>query len=231
MTEDIVKTEINQVTFSGDTRFDRVYEVARQKKPFPLIEKFGEGHEILLAGSTWPQDEEIIISYLQNQPQGIKFIFAPHEVHNQRIESLINKLPNNCIRFSEANDDNIVRAKILIIDSIGILSHLYQYATVAYIGGGFGVGIHNILEAATFGNPVIFGPNFGKFQEAKDLIKLGGAFSVSSKNQFRDNLEKLLTDDEFKQKASRISIQYVEDKRGATEQIIKFIDMSLHKEK
>jgi 3-deoxy-D-manno-octulosonic-acid transferase len=222
---------INQVTLSGDTRFDRVYEVARQKKPFPLIEKFGEGHKILLAGSTWPQDEEVISSFIRSQPKGVKFIFAPHEVHDQRIQSLISKLPGKCLRFSEANDDNIATTKILIIDSIGILSHLYQYATVAYIGGGFGVGIHNILEAATFGNPVIFGPNYEKFHEAKDLIRLGGAFSISSENQFRDILEKLLTDDGFNQKASRVSIRYVEDKRGATEQIIEFIDKKLLKKK
>lgn len=218
---------INQTTLSGDTRFDRVYQVAEQKKSFPLIAKFGGGDKILLAGSTWPQDEEIIISYIQSQPQGIKFIFAPHEVHNQRVESLIGKLPDNCLRFSEANDENIDRAKILIIDSIGILSHLYQYAAVAYIGGGFGVGIHNILEAATFGNPVVFGPNYEKFQEAKELLDLGGAFTISTDKEFQVIINKLFADDQFHKNASDIAKQYVEDKTGATKQIIEFIDEKL----
>jgi 3-deoxy-D-manno-octulosonic-acid transferase len=218
------KIDIHQVSLSGDTRFDRVYQIAQQKKSFPLIEKFGDGQQVLLAGSTWPKDEDIVISYVKKQRPGIKFIFAPHEVHPQRIQALIEKQPEKCLRFSEANDNNILSTNILIIDSIGILSHLYQYADAAYIGGGFGVGIHNILEAATFDNPVIFGPNYGKFQEAKDLIDLGGAFSISTEKEFFDILENLTTNNEFRNNTSQISRQYVEGKTGATKQIIEFID-------
>jgi 3-deoxy-D-manno-octulosonic-acid transferase len=215
---------ISQVTLSGDTRFDRVLQVARQKKSFPLIEKFSEGRKVLLAGSTWPKDEELIISYIQQKPQGIKFIIATHEVHEPRIQSLINKLPVPPLRFSQATNENILSSNVLIIDSIGILSHLYQYATVAYIGGGFGVGIHNILEAATFGNPVIFGLNYEKFQEAKDLVSLGGAFSISSGTEFLEIIKKLISDDNFRKKVSQISTRFVEEKSGATGQIIDFID-------
>jgi 3-deoxy-D-manno-octulosonic-acid transferase len=225
------KIDIHQVSLSGDTRFDRVYQIAKQKKSFPLIEKFGVGKQVLLAGSTWPQDEDIIISYIKQQNPKIKFIFAPHEVHPHRIHSLIEKLPGHCLRFSEANDLNIQSANILVIDSIGILSHLYQYATFAYIGGGFGVGIHNILEAATFGNPVIFGPNYQKFQEAKDLIGLGGAFSIATEKEFLEIFEKLTTNGEFKQDVSRVSKQYVEDKIGSSKQIVEFISRELIKEK
>jgi len=221
------KAGIRQVTLNGDTRFDRVYQIAQQSRSFPLIEKFGEGQQILLAGSTWPQDEDVIVSYIKKQTPGIKLIFAPHEVHPQRIESLIEKLPEKCLRFSEADNNNILSAKILVIDSIGILSHLYQYASVAYIGGGFGVGIHNILEAATFGNPVIFGPNYEKFQEANDLIVLGGAFAIANGKEFCEIIEKLTSNAEFKQNASQISKQYIEDKIGATDQIVKFIDREL----
>lgn len=223
----LLQAGINQVTLSGDTRFDRVYEVAQQNKSFPLIEKFGEGSKILLAGSTWPQDEEVINSYIRQKPKGIKFIIAPHEVNAQRIQSLVNKLPEKALRFSQANEENIRSSKVLIIDSIGILSHLYQYAWCAYIGGGFGVGIHNILEAATFGKPVIFGPNYQKFQEACDLINLGGAFSISSETDFQLVLDKFNTNDHFHKTASEICKQYVNDNKGATEQIVEYIEREL----
>jgi len=225
--QQLKKVGINQVSLSGDTRFDRVYQVAQQKKSFPLVEKFCEGKKVLLAGSSWPQDEDIIISYIKNRAQGMKFIFAPHEVHNHRIRLLLDKLPENSLRFSEANDRNISSAQFLIIDNIGILSHLYQYATLAYIGGGFGVGIHNILEAATFGNPVIFGPNFEKFQEARDLLRLGGAFSISSEIEFRNIIEQLISDVEFLSQASQIALQYIDDSKGATSQIIEFVNQKL----
>jgi len=215
---------IRQASLSGDTRFDRVNQIAQQKQSFPLVEKFCNGKQVLLAGSTWPQDEDIIISCIKNQIPGIKYIFAPHEVHQQRIQSLTDKMRNRCLRFSEANESNIQSASVLIIDSIGILSHLYQYADVAYIGGGFGVGIHNILEAATFGNPVIFGPNYHKFQEAKDLIDLGGAFSISNEKDFIEIVDKLTSNENYRQKASQISRRYVQDKTGATAQIIEFLE-------
>lgn len=218
---------ISQVTVGGDTRFDRVLQVARQKKQFPLIEKFIAGNKIVLAGSTWPPDEDIIIGFFRNAPNDTKFIFAPHEVHNERIKSLVQKFSVGVIRFSEADELNISGAKILIIDNIGILSHLYQYADIAYIGGGFGVGIHNILEAATFGNPVIFGPNYQKFREARELIKLGGAFSINSGEDFVRIIGKLITDETLRQQASEISKKYVETKQGATSKIINYIEKHL----
>lgn len=211
---------IDHVTISGDTRFDRVYAVAQKKKPFPLIDIFKGNNDVFLAGSTWPRDEELIITLIEKYPQ-VKFIFAPHEVHKDRIDNLISRLPENTVRFSEAGGKQVSSARVLVIDSIGILLHLYQYATIAYIGGGFGVGIHNILEAATFGRPVIFGPNYHKFQEACELISLGGAFSISSAGSLQDISRHLLTDRQFLMKASETSRNYVEDKRGATELIIR----------
>ncbi len=210
---------INHVTVSGDTRFDRVHAVAEEKKAFPLIEKFRDGNRLFLAGSTWPRDEELVFSLIKKNPD-LKFIFAPHEVHTSRISGLINRMPEKPLLFSEAGEENIHSSRILIIDSIGILLHLYQYAHMAYIGGGFGVGIHNILEAATFGMPVIFGPNYHKFQEARDLISLGAAFSVSSEAALNDIANRLLSDPEFLKHASQTSRSYVEEKRGATEMII-----------
>lgn len=218
---------ISQVTVGGDTRFDRVLQVVRKKKQFPVIEKFISGSKILLAGSTWPPDEDIIIGFIRNAPPDTKFIFAPHEVHNERIKSLVQKFSVSVIRFSEADEFNVSGAKILIIDNIGILSYLYQYADIAYIGGGFGVGIHNILEAATFGNPVIFGPNYHKFREARELIKLGGAFSISSGEDFEGIIGKLITNEPLRLQSSEISKKYVETKQGATAKIINYIEERL----
>ncbi len=211
---------LNNFTVSGDTRFDRVYELAQKSKKFALIEKFAGGAEIFLAGSTWPPDEEIIKSLIERGINNLKFIFAPHEVHNDRINSLQNNLGNNVLRFSEANEKNISGAKILIIDNIGILSHLYQYAKIAYIGGGFGVGIHNILEAATFGKPVIFGPNYKKFQEARELINSGGAFSINRRDEFLDIVLQLIDNKDFYKNSSDVCKKYIEAKRGATGQIL-----------
>jgi len=214
---------IKNVTVSGDTRFDRVAQVAKQKKAFPLIEKFKGDNRIFLAGSTWPPDEEIVLALIGKNMPGLKFIVATHEVHPERIEAMIKTLPENSLKFSEANENNIGQANILIIDSIGILSHLYQYADIAYIGGGFGVGIHNILEAATFGKPVIFGPNYQKFQEARELIKLGGAFSISNEEDFLEIAGKLLEDEEFLLKTSQISRDFVAGKVGATKLILNYL--------
>ena len=220
---------IFQTTVSGDTRFDRVYQISQQKKSFPIIESFIAGNKVVLAGSTWPPDEDIIIDFIKKKPGDTKFIIAPHEVHEERIKSLVNKIPGRVIRFSNANDFNISTAEILIIDNIGILSHLYQYADVAWIGGGFGVGIHNILEASTFGNPVIFGPNYQKFREARELIALGGAFTINSGEEFYKIIGNLLADEVLRQNCSTISRNYVEEKRGATNKIISFITDNLVK--
>ncbi len=221
------KSGINQVTISGDTRFDRVFEVAKQKKDFPQIQKFKGGSQIFIAGSTWPHDESLIVDLIQQKRKGLKFIIAPHEVDNERISSLMKKLPENSLRFSEITETNIAQSNVLVVDNIGILLHLYQYTDIAFIGGGFGVGIHNILEAATFGQPIIFGPNFQKFQEARELIKLEGAFSISSKTEFLNVVEKFIADQEYQKHTAEICRKYVNDKKGATSQIIRYVKHKL----
>lgn len=215
------KVGIYQVTVSGDTRFDRVFSILQQKKSFPLIGHFQGDARLLLAGSTWPADEDIVIELIHQSCPGLKFIIAPHEVHPERIRQLMNKLPEKSVRFSQANESNLENAVVLVIDSIGILSHLYQYATIAYIGGGFGVGIHNILEAATFGKPIIFGPNYQKFQEALELIRRGGAFSINSKQEFLNIVKDLLENTQKLQGSSHTAEKYVIERQGATELIMK----------
>ncbi len=218
---------IENVEISGDTRFDRVFEISQHKKSFPLIETFKHDSEIFLGGSTWPADEDLILSLIRERAANLKFIIAPHEVHKERIKSLKEKvLKNEVLLFSDVvsgkvKNEEIVNSNILIIDSIGILSHLYQYAKFAFIGGGFGVGIHNILEAVTFGKPVFFGPNYKKFQEANELIKLGGAFCVHNDLGLIENVETFLENSGKYKKCSKICSNYILNKKGATVIILK----------
>jgi 3-deoxy-D-manno-octulosonic-acid transferase len=156
----------------------------------------------------------------------VKFIIAPHEVGPERVKDLRSGTRNpepGTILFSELNEENAPQSRVLIVDGIGYLSHLYQYATIAYIGGGFGVGIHNILEAATFGKPVIFGPNYRKFREAVELIEAGGAFSITDSQQLNNRTIELLNNPVLLQKSSSISASFVQKKKGATEIILSSI--------
>lgn len=209
---------ISKVTVAGDTRFDRVIQISGGAKAIPTIEAFGCGEKIFMAGSSWRHDEEIMAEYINNFPDRIKWIFAPHEIDNQNIERLEKLLKVKHARFSEKRSDfNDVR--VLIIDNIGLLSSAYRYAHIALVGGGFGKGIHNVLEPACWGLPVLFGPNHYKFREAVDLLDAGGAFTFNDYSGFRDILDRLLSDADLHAKSSGISSKYIEDNKGATEKI------------
>jgi len=217
---------IEQVIVSGDTRFDRVAAVVSNPKSFPLVEKFASQMPIFLAGSTWPADEELVLKLLETHSDRMRFIIAPHEVGEQRVDSLQLAVGSSALRFSELTEENVLEAKVLIIDGIGYLSHLYQYATIAYIGGGFGTGIHNILEAAAFGKPVIFGPKYQKFREATELIDSGGAFPIQTFHQLNNRTSELFENQEFCRKTSEICRNYVVDHRGATGIILQSLVVS-----
>jgi len=210
----------DKCSLSGDTRFDRVLSVTRQKKSFPPIEQFAGDADVMVAGSTWPPDEEMMVDIINKFSGRLKFIIAPHEIHPERITAMQEKIKTKSVKFSEAQDQDIKSASVLFIDSIGILLHLYQYARFAYIGGGFGKNIHNILEAATFGVPVIFGPNYHKFQEAIDLIKLGGAFPVNNYSELEQIIVKLIEDKAFQEKSSATCSNFVTQNAGATKVIM-----------
>ncbi len=214
------KIGIRNFTISGDTRFDRVAEIARGAKKFEIVEKFRGNNVTLIAGSTWKPDEELLTTFINNS-NNTKFIIAPHEVSPVNINRIHQLLKKTAISFSKAQISNISNYDVLIIDSIGILSSLYQYGDIAYIGGGFGVGIHNILEAATFGLPVFFGPNYKKFKEATDLVEEKGAFSVQNYNDLTSALTLLLSDTKKLKKAAEISKNYVEKNVGSTTLITK----------
>ena len=210
---------IKHYTVSGDTRFDRVAEIARGAKKFEIVEKFKGKNVTLIAGSTWKPDEELLAAFINNS-SNVKFIIAPHEVTPANINRIQELLKKTAICFSKADISNIDSYDVLIIDSIGILSSLYQYGNIAYIGGGFGVGIHNILEAATFKLPVLFGPNYLKFKEAVDLVNEKGAFPINNFTELKATLNRLINDKTSLQNASEICKNYIEKNVGSTKLIM-----------
>ena len=216
---------ITNVKVSGDTRFDRVWANAQQPKANPIIEEFKNGQKLFIAGSTWPEDEKLLLSLITHYPEW-KFIFAPHEVEKEKIKKLVRLLPPQAtVRYSKIATlaPLLKNVNYMVIDNIGQLSSLYQYADVAYIGGGFGAGIHNTLEAAAFGLPVIFGPNYVRFKEAKDLIKIKAAFSIADEKQLREITDLLVNDAEFRAFAADKSREYVQHNIGATGIIVDYI--------
>jgi len=199
----------SNTTISGDSRFDSVLETTKNPKQFPLIEDFCKCKPTIICGSTWPKDEILLAKYIKENPQ-YNYIIAPHELH------YISKLQKqtNALLFSKSTEQNIFTSNVLIIDSIGILSHIYSYGSIAYIGGGFDSGIHNILEAVTFGLPVIFGPNYKKFNEANELIALGGSISIAHYQELN------LAIKHFNIFDRTISTDYIRNHSGATEIIL-----------
>lgn len=219
------KLGIKNILQSGDTRFDRVWANAAHPKVLPLIEQFKSGSPLFIAGSTWPADEDLLVTVVKRYSNW-KFIFAPHEIGEDKINKLLQILPDGkAIRYSqiEVSSKRVDAFQCLIIDNIGMLSSLYQYADIAYIGGGFGVGIHNTLEAAAFGLPVIFGPNYTRFKEAIDLISLQAGFTISTQEQLDEIADQLINDESTRRKSSNAARNFVAKSQGATDIIMQNI--------
>ncbi|GAB3689658.1 glycosyltransferase N-terminal domain-containing protein [Spirosoma flavus] len=212
---------ITNVTLAGDTRFDRVAQVASTKKDIPLAKTFKNETPLLIVGSAWQADMAVLIPFINQFDKPLKVIIAPHEIHDDEIERWQSQLTKKSIRFSQTNVTDAPTADVLFIDNIGMLSSLYQYGEFAHIGGAFGKGLHNILEAATFGMPLFFGPNYVKFQEAVDLIREGAAFSVHDTSEFQATFEKQYANPS---EAARISRHYVLRNIGATEKVMQVIE-------
>ena len=204
------KTGYNNCTISGDTRFDNVLANTKKSKKIPLINMFSETKKSIICGSTWPKDEKILIKYIKNHPEN-NYIIAPHELNN--ISNL--QKQTNALLYSNTNEKNILNSNVLIIDNIGMLSNIYKYGDLAYIGGGFGAGIHNILEAVAFGLPVIFGPKYQKSNEAICLIEEKGAISISNYKQLSSAIDSL---NNFNKS---IALNYIKKNTGAIEKILK----------
>jgi 3-deoxy-D-manno-octulosonic-acid transferase len=213
---------IENVIQAGDTRFDRVIQVTTTARDIPQIDKFRGNEKLFLAGSSWHQDEEIISQYINRFPDKMKWVFAPHEIDKVNIERLVKLFKVPVVRFSELNETS-AEARVLIIDNIGMLSSAYRYAYISAIGGGFGKGIHNILEPACWGIPVMFGPRFKKFREAVELIASGGAKSFVTFDDFELILTEWLGTYNLYAIAAREAGDYVKQHIGATDIIIKEI--------
>lgn len=209
---------ITNVDVCGDTRFDRVTDIMATTKSFPIVENFTKGKFTLIIGSSWQPDEDIIIPYFNSHPE-MRLIIAPHEFDAERVEALKSRITRKCVLYTETNETEAVDADCLILNCFGILSSCYRYAQVAHIGGGFGVGIHNINEAAVYGMPVIFGPKYHKFKEAHDLIAAGGAFSIQSAEEFSAKMNKMLSDKTYLADCGTRAKHYIESQLGATKRI------------
>ncbi|MFI3323606.1 MAG: glycosyltransferase N-terminal domain-containing protein [Rikenellaceae bacterium] len=212
----------DNVVIAGDTRFDRVAQIAQGVKENPIIARFKGESQLFIAGSTWPADE-LLLGELVKANEDLKFVIAPHEIGSERVEALQSQF-GGAIRYTQIDEGvDLSKAKILILDTMGQLSRIYRYASWAYIGGGFGVGIHNTLEAATFGLPMSFGPNYQKFNEAKELVRLGGSSSVNNSEELVEWLGYLRTNEELYKKRSLITKQYTQSQQGAAKIITKEI--------
>ena len=225
--------DINDVTITGDTRFDRVFEIARQSQSFPEIENFINGRQCIIAGSSWQPDEKLLIPFSKEMPDNYCLIIAPHDISDSHIKQITTQLEDYLL-YSQLTTDNDQQSsngnkncKVLIIDAIGILKKIYKYARFAYVGGGFMSSIHNTQEALVFGCPVVIGPKYHKFVEAVDLVEAGGMFSVSNKKEFDDIFEQLMNDEDFYDKASGICQDYIQLSIGATDKIVKHLESKL----
>jgi 3-deoxy-D-manno-octulosonic-acid transferase len=210
---------IENITVAGDTRFDRVMQISDSARDNPHIQLFRGTEKLFLAGSSWQPDEEIIAGYINRDPYRMKWIFAPHEINKSNIERLVKLFNTKVVRFSEFTEKD-AQARVLIIDNIGILSSSYRYAFIAAIGGGFGKGIHNVLEAACWGIPVAFGPKYENFKEAVELVNFGGARCFNSLGDFSLIIDGWLTDSEDYFRSAQIASDYVKKNTGATWKIL-----------
>ncbi len=215
--------DIHNVTVVGDTRFDRVVEIMQQAKQLPLVEAFKQDHIVFVAGSSWPPDEEIFIDYFNRHPE-LKLIIAPHVIGESHLAEIVGRLKRPYVRYTQATEENVKQADCLIIDCFGLLSSIYRYGEIAYVGGGFGVGIHNVLEAAVFGIPVLFGPNNKRFQEAQQLLQLEGGFEIQGTDDFNELMDKLMTDTEFRKRTGELAGHYVNGNAGAADKVLSMID-------
>ncbi|MGO4772183.1 3-deoxy-D-manno-octulosonic acid transferase [Flavobacterium sp. W22_SRS_FK3] len=211
----------HNVILSGDTRFDRVNAILDRDNSLDFIETFKNDQPTIVIGSSWPKDETLLTDYINQAPATVKFIIAPHNIKSEQIENLKNGITKKTVLFSEKDNKNLVDYTVFIIDTVGLLTKIYSYGTIAYVGGGFGnPGIHNILEPATFGIPIIIGPNYSKFAEAIELVNIGGCIVISNKKQLKQTFDRLLSDKDFLNKKGEICKSYIQENKGATNAIL-----------
>ena len=219
--QDLLRSiDINNSTVAGDTRLDRVSEILERDNTLDFMETFKQGNLCMVAGSTWPEDEAILLEAMNKIDQGIKFAIAPHNIKEAHIQKLKGAITKKTVLFSELDKTEIADAEILIIDTVGLLTKIYSYADIAYVGGGFATGLHNTLEPAVFGIPVIIGPEFKGFKEAEDLVHLEGILTVSDKVELQKTLDALLQNPGFRKETGTRNANYIAQNKGASVKIL-----------
>lgn len=219
--------DLKNVTVSGDTRFDRVSKILDQNNTIDFVEEFKNSQYTVVAGSTWPEGEAYLVNYI-NQSKDEKFIIAPHNMNEKAIQKLKDSINKKVILFSEKENQNLSEYDVLIVDTIGLLTKIYSYADTVYVGGAFKTGLHNILEPATFGVPIVIGTEFRKFQEAQDLVQLKGCISVKNQQEFSEILHRFKTEEAFRMSTGKINTQYIQKNKGAKKKILDYINKKLN---
>lgn len=213
---------VKEVTVAGDTRFDRVMEVRKQAKDLPMVDGFVAGApRVIVAGSTWQRDEQYLARYMAER-EDVKLVLVPHEIDSAHLHEIFQYFEGRYVRYTEATPQNVNKCRVLLVDTIGVLSSIYRYGHVAYIGGGFGVSIHNTLEAAVYGMPVVFGPTWKKFREAHGLLAAGAAITVKNYREFADALDRAFDNQSIMGQRAN---DYVQSECGATDKILKQLNL------
>ncbi len=213
------------VKISGDTRFDRVVSILERDNSLGFIEEFKKNTTTIVVGSSWPKDEELLVNFINQSSENVKFIIAPHNIKSEQIQELKKSISKSVILFSEKDSKKLNEYAVLIIDTIGILTKIYSYADIAYIGGGYGnPGVHNISEPATFGIPIVIGPNYTHFAEATALVGLEGCVSISSQNELNNAFSNLILNRDIRHEKGHICSTFVQMNKGATAVILKHIE-------
>jgi len=224
----LASINFNNVTVAGDTRFDRVSKILEQNNSLDFITQFKDNRYTVVAGSTWPEDEALLINYINNNAlENEKFIIAPHNINNEAIVQLKKAFTKKTVLYSDKAHKKLCNYQVFIIDTIGILTKVYASANLAYVGGGLKTGLHNILEPATFGIPVVIGDKFSKFKEAVDLVKIGGCISIQNQKEFTENMLQLRDDKNYRTLTGTINKKYIEENLGATKQIMNYLKTQL----
>lgn len=211
------------VSTSGDTRFDRVSEIRKQRNTLSFMEDFKGNSKCLVAGSTWPEDEAVLLDFINAPDTELKIVIAPHNIRTKHVLELKSSITKKVLLYSEWEEEASYTAQVLIVDTIGLLTKIYSYADFAYVGGGFATGLHNILEPAVFGIPVIIGPKYDGFNEAMELVKEKGVLSVTDKKTFETIMKQLIEDEDFAKQTGQNNGEYIQQKIGATKKVMDYL--------
>ncbi len=217
----------SDITVSGDTRFDRVNEILERDNSLDFMKRFKGDHLCFVLGSTWPEDEALLKDFLSQAPTHLRIVVAPHDLREAHLSSLRDLAAGETVFYSELGEQDLSDFRVLVLDTIGMLTKVYSYADLAYVGGGFATGLHNTLEPAVFGIPVITGPQFQGFREAEDLVELGGISVVPDSESFTERLLELVENRQERKRQGEINMHYIADRKGATKKIMAYIQEKL----